>query len=176
MAAAEVAVEAARLGEARAARVPDLDAHAGVRRLAELGETGFIAGVSLPIPLWNPRRGAVEAAEAERRAAAARERAVGRRLEQELRGAYDRLIAARDAYEAAHTRVEPLARAALGELEAGYRSGRFSYLDHLEGQRAMLEAELLVLKTARDTWSARFELERLLGQSLGAVAMPKEKR
>jgi cobalt-zinc-cadmium efflux system outer membrane protein len=176
LAAAEVAVEEARLGEARAARVPDLDAHAGVRRLAEFGENGFIAGVSMPIPLWNPRRGAVEAADAERRAASSHERAVAGRLEQELRGAYDRLIAARDAYQAAHDRVAPLARAALGELEAGYRSGRFSYLDHLEGQRAALDADLLVLKTAHDTWSARFELERLLGQSLDTIAAPKEER
>src|SRR6185369_9188231 len=135
-AAAEAALGVARVREARAARVPDLTVQAGVRHFAENGAHGFLAGVSLPIPLWNTHGGLVGEAEAERNAARIHEQAVRRRLETELRGAYDRLYAARDRYDEARARLLPATREALAQLQRGYRAGRFTYQDQLEGQRA----------------------------------------
>jgi len=169
-AAAETAVEAARIRQARAMRIPDLTVSGGVRHLQEFGESGFVAGVSLPLPLWNSHGALVRAAEADHNAAVARETGVRLRLEQELLSAYDRLLAARDRFETARTELEPTAREALDQLQRGYRAGRFTYLDQLDGQRAAVEAELLTLQTERETWSARIALEALLGRSLESVS------
>ncbi len=168
-AAAETAVEAARIREARAARVPDVSLQLGVRHLEETDEDGLVAGLSLPIPLWNTHGALVRAAQAEHHAATLHEQAVRLRLELELRNAHGRLLAARDRYEAARTRAQPAASAALAQLQRGYRAGRFTYLDQLEGQRAAVEAELLGFQTAREVWGARFSLERLLGRTLEEV-------
>ena len=165
-AAAETAVEAARVCEARALRVPDLVAHGGVRHFQENGDTGFLTGVTITVPLWNRHGALVRSAEAERTAASIREAAVRRRLEAELTATYERLLAARDSYEAARTTLLPTAREALAELNRGYVTGRFSYLDQLDAQRAELEAELTEIQSQRDVWSARIALERLLGRSL----------
>jgi len=169
-AAAETEVEAARVREARAMRIPDLTLQGGVRRLEEISGTGFVAGVSLPIPLWNRGGSLVASAAAERSSAEARQREVERRLEGDLRSAYDSLFAARDREEIVRTRLLPASRDALAQLQKGYRAGRFTYLDQLDGQRAALEAELTAIGAERDLWIARFTLERLIGRSLDEVA------
>lgn len=169
-AAAEVALQNARVREARAARIPDLALTGGLRRLEEVNATGFVTGVSLELPLWNRHGAALRAAEAERSAAQAHERGVRLRLEQELAGAWGRLQAAKQRFAEVRTRMEPAAHDALAQLQRGYLSGRFTYLDQLEGQRAAVEAELLELETEHDAWSARLELERLLGRTLEDVA------
>ena len=174
-AAAATAVEEARVHGARAARVPDLSLHGGVRRLQEVGGTGFVAGVSFELPLWNTGGSFLRSAEAERSAATSREQLVRRRLEQQLKTAYDSLMAAKDAEEMARSRLLPAARQALAELQKGYRAGRFTYLDQLDGQRAALDAELTAAGTIRQTWSARLALEQLLGLTLEEAAARRER-
>ncbi len=169
-AAAETAIEAGRLREARALRVPDLSLHGGVRHFNEFNSYGFVAGASIDLPLWNTGGAGVQSAEAAHRAASFREHSQRLQLERELRSDWERLMSARDRSRDARTRAEPTARQALAELERGYRSGRFSFLDHLDGQRAAVEAEMMVIETERDLWTARFELERLLGRSLEEAA------
>jgi cobalt-zinc-cadmium efflux system outer membrane protein len=158
-ATAETAVAAARLRAARAERFPELTPSGGVRRLNESQETGFVAGLSLGIPLWNRGQDRIAAAEAEYRAAAARELRVRAGLRQELAGLDRRMRFASEDYEIVATRTRPAARAALESLGSGYRAGRFTYLDYVEGQRAMTDVELAMLDAVRDYWRARVALE-----------------
>ena len=171
---AETQVAEARLREARAARTPDLEARLGVRHLNEVNGTGLVAGIALPLPLWNTQRGALGAAEAERSATRGRAQAISRRLESELRSDYDRLLSAIDVYAEVRDRALPAADEALIELRAGYRAGRLNYLDLAEGQRTALETRLLALESEREIWSARLALERLVHVTPAPV--PKETR
>jgi outer membrane protein TolC len=54
-------------------------------------------------------------------------------------------------------------------VAAGYRSGRFSSLELLEGQRSLLEAELQLIDATAEVWRARAALERLLGRSIESL-------
>jgi cobalt-zinc-cadmium efflux system outer membrane protein len=167
--AAEVALEHARLREARAARVPDLDLAGGVRRLAAEDATTFIVGASIPIPVWNRHAGSTAAAEAEHRAATAREHLVALDLRAALRDAYERYVAAHASYELIATEVTPKSEDVLRQVAAGYRSGRFSSLELLEGQRSLLEAELQLIDATAEVWRARAALERRLGRSIESL-------
>jgi len=158
----------ARLREAKAMRIPDLTVTGGVRHFEEFNTNGFIAGLSLPLPLWNRHGQLVRAAEAEQQAAELHANTVQARLQLDLISARERLEAAVERHEDARTRLVPAAREALQQLQHGYRAGRFTYLDQLEGQRAAAEAELTLLQTARDAWSARLELEALVGTTTEA--------
>jgi cobalt-zinc-cadmium efflux system outer membrane protein len=169
-AAIETSVALARVHEARASRFPEISVLGGVRWFEDIHGTGFLAGVSLPFPLWNRHGDLIHAAEAEHQAALARERAVRLGLQLELASAYDHLMSSHDRFEEARTRLAPAAREALVQLQRGYHSGRFSYLDQLEAQRAAVEAELTMLETERDAWIARLTLERLLGRTLEEIA------
>jgi cobalt-zinc-cadmium efflux system outer membrane protein len=169
-AVAQTSVEAARVLGAHATHMPDLTLSFGARRFEDARGNGFVAGASFPIPIWNGHSELIQSAQAEQTSAASRQRAVERQLEQELRAAYDSLTAARDKEEIVRTRLLPAAREALTELQRGYRLGRFTYLDQLDGQRAALDAEMMELQLIQDLWSARFTLERLLGRRLEEIA------
>jgi cobalt-zinc-cadmium efflux system outer membrane protein len=165
-----------RAREARAARVPDLQLGAGVRHLADVDGTGFVVGLSLPLPLWNQRGGAVAAAESERAAAEARERQTALDLRAELHGALERYASAVDFWTGVRDRAHPAAREALRLLAQGYRSGRLGYLDIQEGQRALLDAELVLIESSADVWRSWKVLEWLLGVPLEDLAPGKERR
>jgi cobalt-zinc-cadmium efflux system outer membrane protein len=165
-----------RVREARAARVPDLQLGAGLRHLAEADGTGFVVGLSLPLPLWNGRSGAVAAAEAELEAAGARERQTALELRVQVQGARERFDAAVGAWTALRDRAHPAAREVLRLIVSGYRSGRLGYLDIQEGQRALLEAELLLIESSADVWRSWKSLERLVGVPLGELSPGREAR
>jgi len=167
IAAASAALAAARAREARSARTPDLSLLGGVRHLGEDGDVGLIALVAMELPVWNARRGGLAAAEAQLGAAAAGERAASLRLRDELRGARERYVIAVDTHRTLRDEVGPHTAAALEQLTAGYRGGRFGSLELLEGQRAMVEVELALIDAAAEAWRSRAELERLLGRPLG---------
>ncbi len=158
---AEARMAALRIRAARAARVPDLAVRFGARQFSEPGSTGFVAGIGIPIPIWNRGGGSVSAAEADRSGADVRVRAAQIRLGGELRSAYERLAASTSIWQEITRNGLPSVEAAFGALRSAYRMGRVGYVDVLEGQRAAIETRLLALDAARDAWSARLELERL---------------
>lgn len=175
-AAAERAATGWRIREARAARMPDIHFGAGIRRLAEVGGTGLMVGLSLPLPLWNRGQASVAAAESDDAAAAARERQTALELRAELQRAYRRFVAAISAWEGLRDRVRPRAEEAMRLISAGYRAGRLGYLDIHEGQRTLLEADLLLIDGSAQVWRTRSALERLVGVRLDAPAPGKEDR
>jgi cobalt-zinc-cadmium efflux system outer membrane protein len=165
-AAAEVILQEARVREARASRVPDLDVQFGVRHLAETGSSGFVAGVAFPLPLWNGQRGGVAAAEAEASAARLREQGTRIVLRSELEAAVSRVAIASSAEEAYRTRIRPSAEEALRQVRSAYRAGRLTYTDFIEAQRVVREAELALIDANVDLWRARVALDRLVGTSV----------
>jgi len=160
---AEVALEDARVREARAARVPDLSLEFGVRRLAETSSTGFLAGVALPLPLWNGQGAAVEAAEADRAAASARSRTSALSFASERDAALARMATARGT-RAALRDMRPAADEALRQVRAAYRAGRLGYPDLVEAQRSVREADLAEVEATIELWRARVALDRLTGE------------
>ncbi len=152
---------ALRVRAAQAARIPDLSVRFGARRFSEAGDAGFVAGVGIPLPVWNRGAGTLGAAQADRSGADVRVRAVQLRLGAELRSAHERLISARSIWREITEQVLPSVEAAFEALRGAYRMGRIGYVDVLDGQRAAIETRLLALDAAHDAWSARLELERL---------------
>lgn len=166
---AVVALESSRLREARAARVPDLDVGVGVRRLSAENITTFLAGVSVPLPLWNSKRGSLEAAEAERHAAIARGEKADVELRARLHAARERYAAAAEAYALVASEVVPKHEDVLAQVVGGYRAGRFTSLEYVEAERSLLEARLHLVDATADAWRARLELERLLGRPIEEI-------
>lgn len=165
-AAAEVSLHEARIREARAARVPDLDLQFGVRHQAETGSSAFVAGIAVPLPLWGTPRGGVGAAEAEAAAARLREQGTRIVLRSELEAAANRVAIASSAEEAYRTRILPSAEEALRQVRAAYRAGRLTYTDFIEAQRVVREADLALIDAQIGLWRARVALDRLVGTSV----------
>jgi cobalt-zinc-cadmium efflux system outer membrane protein len=156
-------LSAARRKAAEAMRVPDVTLSGGVRHLDEVSGTGFVAGVELPLPLWNRSAGTVDAARREQEAAVVERRAVGRRLEVEVANAAERVRAAAAAYDTLTLRLRPARQDLVAELLRFYRAGRLSYLDLIAEQRFLLETDLAVVDAQADLWLSQIQLDLLTG-------------
>lgn len=158
---------AARLGAeadaraARARRVPDLDVSLGARRFREDGTTGFVAALALPLGAAGGGEATAARARADR--AALEREAATRTLRAGARNAAAALDGALAAWRELSRTAAPRAGEALTLLRAGYRAGRFGYVDLAEGRRAALESRVAVIDAAADAWRARAELDRYVG-------------
>jgi len=173
-AAAVLALQSARVREARSARVPDLEFSGGVRHLQETGSSGLLVGVSLMLPLWSSGHGALGSAQADQRVAQAEAHGVMLQLQSQVRLARERLLATAEAYRATRQLVLPASREALEQLRRGYRAGRFGYLDILLGERTVLDAEIRAIEQTNELWDARLSLERMIGGTLPEGSQPED--
>jgi cobalt-zinc-cadmium efflux system outer membrane protein len=113
----------------------------GYRRFEERdGDGALVAGLTLPLGVFNRNQGAVARARAEERRAALNLEASRRALMREY-ATLERAIAADVAAVGAREEdVIPQAERALALAQDGYGQGAFSYLDVLEAQRALTDA------------------------------------
>jgi cobalt-zinc-cadmium efflux system outer membrane protein len=162
-AGAKEELSTARRKAAEAMRVPDVTLSGGVRHLEEVSGTGFLAGIEMPLPLWNRSGGTVDAARREEEAAMAERWAVGRRLGVEVANATERVRAAAATYDTLTLRLRPARQDLVAELLRFYRAGRLSYLDLIAEQRFLLETDLAVVDAQADLWLSQIQLDLLTG-------------
>lgn len=159
---AQVALERAR-------RIPDPTIQAGGTYFNEVGEAAATAGVSIPIPLLDTNRGAIQAAEARVAATAAEAEAAFLRARRELAAAYGTLAASVEAARMLGEEALPNARAAYEGILTGYREGEFDLLAVLDAQRALIETQNALADALADYRQARAAVERLVATPLDAV-------
>ncbi len=160
--AAAVEVEKSR-------RMPDVAITGGGTRFMAGDENAVVAGLTVPVPLFDRNRGNVDMERA--RLAKAREErraesvAVRKSL---LRGCRD-LASAYEQAIALSTDVIPAARSAFDAAIEGYRAGKYSYLDVLETRRAYIEARVQAIGALAAYHGAAADIERLTGEPLDTV-------
>jgi cobalt-zinc-cadmium efflux system outer membrane protein len=150
----------------RSFRLPDVTVSLGPRRFEETGQSAWVAGLSLPIPVFDRNQGSRRAAEFELERARRDAEAVRFALEGRLAVALERLRAATSEATTMALEVVPPASAAFAAIETGYSAGKLGLLDVLDAQRTLFEARSLVLDSREEYVIARSELERLIGRPL----------
>jgi cobalt-zinc-cadmium efflux system outer membrane protein len=164
---AEAGAAEARL--ARAERIPTPTLNGGFKheRLAA-GESrsGFVAGVSLPLPLWDRRGGAVEAARAEAARREAEVAGLQRQTAREVRNAFGAHQALAAQLELLDAQLGDDARRAHRAAEAAYEEGAIGLLEWLDTVRAYQEAETTYATLWAEYITRRAALERATGASL----------
>lgn len=149
---------------AQRAWIPSLGVSLGLR-LADSGETryGYVAGVSVGVPLFSRGQGLRAEAQARDGLARARVRAAERGVELATRRAERTLAAAKAELarfdEATKDRVERLERAA----ESGYREGDRTIVELLDARRARTEVETRRLGLALSVKRAEVALRAATG-------------
>jgi cobalt-zinc-cadmium efflux system outer membrane protein len=160
---------AASVGVARAERIPTPLVSGGYKgeRLAT-GETlnGFVAGVSIPLPLWDRRGGAVAAAEAEAKRLGATFVGAERQARLEIADAYASHQALAAQLVDLQARLGQDAAVARRAAQAAYAEGEISLLEWLDSVRAYQEAESSYVTLWSEYVTRRAALERLTGLSL----------
>lgn len=150
-------------------RVPDLTLSLGAKRSEEMGRTQAIVGVSIPLPLFDSNLGNM--LEALRRTDKARDElsATELRLDGEVAQAYERLHIARQEAEALQKEILPGAQSAYDAATKGFEYGKFGFLDVLDAQRTLLQAQSQYLRALSEAHRAAADIDRILGEPLHAT-------
>jgi outer membrane protein, heavy metal efflux system len=160
-AAAELDAARAELRAVRSARIPEVTATAGYKQQSD-GLTGAFLGVSVPMPLWDRRGGAIEAANARVGAAEARLAEVQRRVRNDVA----RALLTHESYAARLVMLdEHQAEAAdlLSIAHIAYDANEMDLIALLDAADAVREAQMLELRLRSEFWTSYFDLERAVG-------------
>jgi len=168
--AAEIAQRQAALDLERTKRVPDVTVSAGYRRFTDIDSNALLIGASVPLPLFDRNRAAIEEANVRLSKAQSEQRAAQLRVSATLAEAYRTLASAQDELATLTANVIPGARSAFDATSEGYRLGRFGYLEVLEAQRTLVSANAQYLRALSEFHKAVADVERLIGAPLAAMA------
>jgi len=166
----------ARVASRERVPVPVLSAGVKAERVADPtqgsvpGFNGFVAGVALPLLVFDRRQGAVQAAHADARRREAEAEALRRRVVHEVVEALDALRSADEQLSALAPQLGPQAEVALRAAQVAYGEGEISLVEWLDAARAYQEAEssFATLRAERAIrWAA---LERAVGRPISRTS------
>lgn len=153
----------ARVAAARAERAPDIAARGGVRMARDEEAVGLVAGISMPLPLFNPGRARVAQAQAEAdRAsfAAEAQRREARRTAERALGNWRSALRALDNIE---RQTIPAAERLVTLTERGYRLGALPYRDLAEARTSLTNARRARLDALEQIATAKADLADVTG-------------
>jgi outer membrane protein, heavy metal efflux system len=149
---------------ARAHRTPDLTVSLGAKRDQQLGRDQPIVGASLVLPLFDRNQGAILQASRHEDKARAELDALRARVDAQATHALSQLNSALAQAQTLRDKVLPAARQAFAASTKGYELGKFGFLDVLDAQRTLFEAETQALSAAAQAHQANARLLELLGE------------
>lgn len=161
----EAAAAEARLASRERVPVPTLSAGFKNEQVAggEQRFNGFTLGLSVPLPFWDRRAGAVGAAEADARRLSAEVDASRRRVAREVLEANDAMRAIDEQLEALEGQLGPESSAALHAAQVAYTEGEIPLVEWLDAVRAYQEAESSYATLRAESLIRRAALVRAVG-------------
>jgi len=152
-----------------AKQIPDPTIQAGYRHISGPNLNGFVANLSIPIPLFDNNKGAVQEAFNRRKKAEQQRRQTEIDLRTRLIELYQNLLVLYTEIDNASNIIIPEAVKANKIINDGYLLGKFRFLDVLESQRTLFEARKNLI-TSLMAYNIRVaEMERLIGRPLTTV-------
>jgi outer membrane protein, heavy metal efflux system len=136
----------------------------------EQSSSGFVAGLSIPLPIWDRRGGAIDAAAAESRRRMAEADVARRQTVREVTEAFVAQQALAEQLDTLRATLGAQAAPAIRAAQVSYTEGEMSLVAWLDAVRAYQETELTYTGLLTDYMTSRAALERAVGVSLRASA------
>jgi cobalt-zinc-cadmium efflux system outer membrane protein len=165
----EERLKEAELRLARSRGASDLEWRLGARRMAETGDTGLVASVSLPLFAGKRSRGDVAAAQAEFNQVRFRRKDALLRLHAQLYEAYANRQQAIETVGALRDSVIPALTEAIKITQQAYESGRYSYVDWMAAQHELLGAKQSLIEAAASALTYGAVIEQLTAEPLSTA-------
>lgn len=153
----------------RSQRIPNVTAGLGPRYYRDGNDAALVAGLSVPIPLFDRNQGRILDARYRVARLGADRAAAEAALRAELGAAHESLAASQEQVETLRSRIIPQAEAVFRGTQDGYARGLFRYVEVLDAQRTLFETRTQLVDSLASYHDARADLERLLGVPLEEV-------
>ena len=152
----------------RARSVPDVDLTIGARRVQEIGAAGMTASLTVPLPLFDRNRGAIEEAhyEVEIAEVLAQANIVG--LETRLKNLLAEVQSAKNEATLFGRGVVIDAMSNMAATLEGYESGKFDLLTVLDAQRVLFEISNHYIDALERFHVSRINVEHLIAASFSS--------
>lgn len=167
--ASERRIREAEVQLARSASESDIRWQVGVRRFEGTNDTALVAGVSVPLFAGERNRGEVQSAVAARDEIRYRRQDHLRQLHARLFAAYEQRRQSIEAVKLIRDEMLPDLNAALTLTREAYENGRYSYLEWIAAQQALLSAQRSLIDAATTALLEQALIEQLTAQPLRAV-------
>ena len=158
---ASIETAQSNLSYERAGMVPDPTFNVGVRDYREDGEKAFLAGVSIPFPVFDMNRAGVRRAGHEYNAAMLDKAQALLSSETALAENYELFANAYQENKTLNEVVLPGAQEAFDAARIGYNAGKFGYLEVLDAQRTLFDARKQAIQTMLDYYRAMAVIDRM---------------
>jgi len=166
---AEIGSRMARRKLAEAEAMPDVTARVGLKHENELDDVALVAGLALPLPLFDRRQGDIRAARWSEHAATLRRHDAKLRVEALLNNAYVELANAYDEATILRDRGLPAVNRAYEGARNAFDAGKIHFLEVLDAQRTLFGIEQDYIAALVHYHTARAQIEALIGVRLDAL-------
>ena len=146
---------------------------AGIKRMQSTSDTGFVAGVTIPLNRGNNNQGRIAEARANLQRSVASEDAARVRIQTALLVLYLELEHSIHRVDALRDNVIPRFEKALSESRRAYELGRYSYLEWLQAQNDVLDSRSELAEASIQAHLRMIEIERLTGIRLVPTRTPE---
>ncbi len=156
----------AQLALERALKTPDPVLRAGYRRINELNTGAFVAGLSIPLTIFDRNQGNIQQAAIRLKQTAHQASWAQLQMQNRATMLYQNMAAVYRSVLALKQEIIPQAQKAFQTINRGYQLGKFNFLEVLDARRSLFSARKAYLEQIAEYHRLRIELERLVGQSL----------
>ncbi len=164
--ATQMAMRRAAVALAKAEAVPNVTPSVGIRLLEGADETAFVAGVTMPLAIFDRNQGGILEARIRGTQAQHLYRAAQVRVHTDLAVAYQTLDAAYNEGLIVQAEIAPSALSALEAAQEAFRQGKIGALDLLDAQRTLFAARQQYVEVQAAYHRAVIVVERLIGGPL----------
>ena len=153
-------------------RIPNLTVVAGILNHSQTGGTTAVAGISIPLQIFDRNQGNLREAHERMDKAMDEQMAIELRLKTELTQAYEALSAAQNETRILRNNILPKARNAFEVTNKGYELGKFGFLEVLDAQRTLFQNQILYVRALANYQRLVNEIERLIAAPIDGVLNP----
>jgi cobalt-zinc-cadmium efflux system outer membrane protein len=170
--AAEVERAGLSLQSARKSRFPDFTVGPSVEYLKD--EQTYDFGVTLPLPLWDSKKGEIATAKADHEKAVAELDKLNQEISRDVTSAYQNLASAKESLALFTPEFLAKLKSALDAAAQSYADGRTSLLVYLETQRTYFDTQGDYFETLQKLYDAHAALEAAVGVPLTEIQKPAD--
>jgi cobalt-zinc-cadmium efflux system outer membrane protein len=161
---AELARNNSSLDLARANSIPDVTLSFGLRNYQETNSNAFVAGMEIPLSIFDRNQGGRMAAQSEVSQSIYLRDAAIAKLASDLQSNYQELMATYLQALTIKQDVMPLAEQANEAAQIGYQEGKFNFLDALDAQRTLFDVKAQYVDAFSAYHEARLNVMRMAGR------------
>ncbi len=143
-------------------RIPNVTINAGAVHHAQLGGSTVVAGLQIPIPVFDRNQGNLKEAHQRVSKAVDEQMATELRLKTELAQSYEALSAAWNEVHILKDEILPGAKSSFSVTRRGYELGKFGLLELLDAQRILFQNQLLYVRALANYQRLVNDIERLI--------------